>query len=71
MRTVQLEKENRAMEQSIGEQEAKMDLIFGIMAEHARVNPAIAWQPEIQVGGRNLYNIGKSSLKMNAASKWS
>ena len=45
-----MEKENAAMEQSIREQEAKMDLIFVIMAEHARVNPAIAWQPEIQVG---------------------
>ena len=46
-----LEKENAAMEQSIREQEAKMDLIFRIMAEHAMLNPAIAWQPEIQVGG--------------------
>ena len=50
MRTVELEKENAAMEQSIREQEAKMDLIFRIMAEHARLNPDIAWQPDIQVG---------------------
>ena len=49
-----MEKENAAMEQSIREQEAKMDLIFRIMAEHARLNPAIAWQPDIQVGGRKI-----------------
>ena len=49
-RTVVLKEENRSLEQSIREKEAQMQQMFGIFAAHARVNPNIALEPDIQVG---------------------
>ena len=60
-RTVVLKEENKTMEQSIREKEAQMKQMFGIFAAHARVNPNIASEPDIQVGDMLFFSVIPSS----------